>query len=695
MEWLLFALMVIFEVLVIYGPGALVIKITRVPWTVAVLFAPLVSIAAYTILAIIYHSLGIPSNWMTLALVAAAIGGIGCPISWGLTRKEIHGAHKAIPKRSSLKRSVVWAYMALYAGVGVIITITVFASCFEVPSTFIQTFDNAAHLNMIQSFVASSDYSTLATTMFPEVEGDEFVSPRQGYYPAAWHGLGAMAYSAFGGSAAIAENALLFTLSAVVYPVSMLTLLLRLFGQSKRAIIAGSLLVLGFSAFPWRFLTFGPLFSNLLGYAVMPLIVVAFMGIFKEGAAARERVLFGALFCVGLICVVSTQPNSLFAMAVFLIPFCFMQVMHLADRIAGRTRNRGAIRVGCGVAYIIVVCVIWYAFYVAPPLQGTVQYPHAADLSVLRAAKHVVDLNTALMGPQIALALLIVLGAIYSLWKKRDLIWMVASYLLFAIIYVACVSASESIQHLLAGFWYSDFYRIAACLAVFGVPLACLGIECVCAIFMMLIAHFGKRKPTVTVERIVLILVCVLFVVCNFGSMVCRPLGIFGGNFDRTRDVIRELYADEPEQSLDPEEKRFVDEVLANIPEGSRVLNMPYDGSVFAFGYNGLGTYFREYNPTGMAAQPAQAALLRLSTDQAAINEDVATVLEGSGIDYLLLLDYEEGEGATLNTFSYGPEEWSGITGVRDGMPGFELVMSEGDMRLYRIIADGEAETKL
>ena len=36
--------------------------------------------------------------------------------------------------------------------------------------------------------------------------------------------------------------------------------------------------------------------------------------------------------------------------------------------------------------------------------------------------------------------------------------------------------------------------------------------------------------------------------------------------------------------------------------------------------------------------------------------------------------------------FSYYPDQWTGIDAINDQTPGFEVVLSEGDMRLYRIV---------
>ena len=60
------------------------------------------------------------------------------------------------------------------------------------------------------------------------------------------------------------------------------------------------------------------------------------------------------------------------------------------------------------------------------------------------------------------------------------------------------------------------------------------------------------------------------------------------------------------------------------------------------------------------------------------------------GIEYVLQLDHGDaykglGEDATYIVLAYNYRGWKGINGVRDDTPGFTVVLSEGDMRLYKI----------
>ena len=53
--------------------------------------------------------------------------------------------------------------------------------------------------------------------------------------------------------------------------------------------------------------------------------------------------------------------------------------------------------------------------------------------------------------------------------------------------------------------------------------------------------------------------------------------------------------------------------------------------------------------------------------------------MKSSGAKYLLYLD------ETIHIGSFDESEWEGILSVTDETPGFETVLADGNMRLYRI----------
>ena len=69
--------------------------------------------------------------------------------------------------------------------VGCLVTLYLFIMPLNGPESYVQEFDNAFHLNVIQAFVESGRFSVLQATTFPTMPlqpGGDIA-----YYPAAWH----------------------------------------------------------------------------------------------------------------------------------------------------------------------------------------------------------------------------------------------------------------------------------------------------------------------------------------------------------------------------------------------------------------------------------------------------------------------------------------------------------------------------
>ena len=157
------------------------------------------------------------------------------------------------------------------------------------------------------------------------------------------------------------------------------------------------------------------------------------------------------------------------------------------------------------------------------------------------------------------------------------------------------------------------------------------------------------------------------------------------------------------------------------------MINQPNDGSVFSYALDGLDVMYRRMRDYGGSGETDGSKLIRLHLDEITTNEEVRHAVEETGAEYVLQLDnpaytdyplgmqevpadpgkqhfenkdvdpakpldlrdYRKLHGQdTYYLFSYVPDEWAGIDAVNDETPGFELVLREGDMRLYRIVLD-------
>jgi hypothetical protein len=113
------------------------------------------------------------------------------------------------------------------------------------------------------------------------------------------------------------------------------------------------------------------------------------------------------------------------------------------------------------------------------------------------------------------------------------------------------------------------------------------------------------------------------------------------------------------------------------------VINCPVDGSAFAYVTNDINVYYRRYNITYMTddAKTLITRLNNLSTDA-----EVQGIIDELDAEYVLLLDEGFAPESSVYWDKYNDKQWSGFARITDQAEGLDLVLSEGDMRLYRIV---------
>ena len=277
---------------------------------------------------------------------------------------------------------------------------------------------------------------------------------------------------------------------------------------------------------------------------------------------------------------------------------------------------------------------------------------------------------------------MVLLGILYIVVKKQRLAWIVVSYALAAGIFVAAASLGNCwLKHFLAGFWYTDPYRAAALVGVSGVPLAVAGLYALVRIVQKILAtlrpaHAESRQNKIA-AGIVIALVCVA---------IYSPVA--PGNlpfFKHVQNITATHAGREIDVPYTDTEKNFVDRVNELIDEDDVVLNLPYDGSMMAYGLSDLSVYYRSIAGYGRASESEQGALMREQLSSLATNEQVQEAVRETSADYVLIM--ANGEDQLNFTSAYDPELWKGIESINENTPGFELVLSEGDKKLYRIVS--------
>ncbi len=552
------------------------------------------------------------------------------------------------------------------------------------PSSFYQGYDNATHLTRIAAFVHSGNYSSFGCNYHWNVSGQGPFISYGSFYPSAWHAFAALISAAFSASAPFAENALNYVTTALVFPLGSLALLSSLLNDAdKKHVIAACAIPLAFAVFPWLLLK--NVFPNALGLGILP--AEAFFFIEMTHSRKRPGIIagLGLLFLIGLLGMGLSHPNSVFTLIVLLVPYCFKKLLDFVGTLDGKGSR--VWKVLLPAAFVVMVCAFWYGLYSHPAFQGVVSFHWPAFDTKTEAIRDIVLVGYRSTPVQISLALLVFFGCIATL-KNDHYRWLFFPFALAAVMYFFNASTDGFLKHLLTGFWYTDSYRVSAMLAIFAALVASIGAVTLCRLACEYLKKQLKRSGEKPLVFVTCVSFAVLFSLLNYYPSLPSP-GRDVNAFEFVGDTIRwqNLQTRHDDLYLFTEEERaFVEKVDQVIPEGALVLNEPFDGSVYALGMYDLNVYYRTFTNYGHSANESEESILiRKELCDVSSSEELIELLEELDADYLLLLDvgYEDLSRETM--ISYYEDAWANINSIDDNTPGFEVVLSEGDMRLYRI----------
>ncbi|WP_342746820.1 DUF6541 family protein [Eggerthella timonensis] len=667
--WFTFLLAVLACVAVLYAPGYLFARALSIARFSSVAIAPMFSVFALTAVGIVLFEAGISCSGPVLLASAIALGAVSLLVGKAVAR----GSGRQLIAVGNAREACKIA--ALYVAVALVVTFVVFLLAIDGPESFSRNDDTTVHLAIVRGFLDTGTFSTLhAHSYLDQVTISNF-------YPSAWHVATAVAASLVGNGVTLAANAMIVALVAIVFPLGMCLLLHKLFEKDKRIVWAGSLFVVAFCGFPWGFVVFGQLLSNMLAFILIPLAFVALMGAI-EVAGLSGKVRLACAVAVGLAAIALAQPNGAFTLGIWAVLYCVSRIFYLpGDDAPCLTRKR----VAGAIVLMVVACAGWAALYLAPFLQNVVQYTWEATLSPVEAiVSGLLFMFTVRQGVQPFLSVAVLAGVIYTC-RNRRFLWMTVAYAFALLAYVVDASTDGAVKQLLTGFWYTDLNRTGAMAALFAIPLAALGFVQLVDLARGWCAKAMKvQKDHPTCWRLPVGILVALMLACQFFPFHAKLIGNadVGAGLAKIHREVSTRYS--WNKALTSEEDAFVKQAMELIPAGSLVINVPSDGSCWSYGVEGINTYFRRSSDTGRGSAE-ESEILRTQLCDIASSREVRRVVDEIGARYVLMLDVPEGEDRTTLKLRYKEENWRGIESIDEQTPGFELLLSEGDMRLYEI----------
>lgn len=678
--WIPFFISSLFLLLLLEVPGFALSRMMRFCRLDSILIAPLFSIALLEIVSIVISKLGIFATWVNLCLICFILAAIF------LSCKLIDCSRKAAMTESFFGHSN-WLILFLYCGVAFVVATKIFLLPLDGPSSFIQDSDNSFHLAVIRSFLDVGDFSTFNVGLYHDVPSSSILSIANGFYPAAWHLLAALVASFSGQDVAFAANVTNYVMVLFVFPSSVLLFLKTVFRDDLGVVIAGALILFAFNSFPWGTLisVSGPLFPNTLGLMFVPACVAIFINFFS-GCTKQFTLSYVFAFLVGVLTLYFSHPNAVFTMAVLLAPYVVL--LFSSWYIRKKQHEDSAVSLSVRLISLAIpslfILVIWIVCFINPALSNTVSFTWGITASHLQAIVNVLSLSFRLPAGNYLLAIFVAIG-FFVLLRNNECSWLCFSYLIAAAIYIVGASSSGFIKHFLAGFWYTDPYRLGACAGLMAIPLAAAGL----ATFFSLAVKVFDRLGYELWAKFLACAVCLIFIWC---ALYINDFDLpgFGRVYTGLGDyhTCSVLSNDSKRDNLfDPRERLFckrVAEFLEN--DDGLIYNNADDGSSFAYPLYDLNLLYRRSAAEMLGNETSDNQTLRLHLDKLATNGDVQRVLKENGIKYILNLDY----GGEINDERcyygyYTWDKWQGINSIKDSTPGLKLLMSEDDMRLYEI----------
>jgi len=591
----------------------------------------------------------LPVVWMTVVLA-----GPGLVLRWLVRHRRTRSVATPEPAAGG---AGTWQWVVGGWAVAGVLGALTFRLGIGRPDAISQSYDAVFHLHALRYIEETGSSSPL------DLERMIYAS---GSYPSLWHALASLVMPTVSGSIPAAANLTALSVAVVVWPLGCVLLVRQLLGPRPALLGAAAVLSMGFVGFPWFVLSWGVLWPNSLGIALVPSVLACLVSVL--GVAERD-VLGGP--AMGLLALVASaaacamaHPGAFISAVVLGSALALVVALQRAVRWSRQGhRVNGLAQLG---GTVLVVLAGWALLYAVPGVRNTSSDWPASTTIPAELVRHLVGGpgNTA---PEYAVSLLVLIGAVRCLWCSR-LRWLVPAHLASVGLDVLAAGNDSPFIQQLTGFWYNTRYRLAAVVPVTGVVLGVVGMSAVAA----LVLHLAKRGGSTTVPYPLPVL-GVLVVV----GVLSRGYGL-GTHADFL--AIRYLFAEtDPARSLvSPAEQQFLAQLDRYVPPDALLVGDPWDGSSLAWAIGDRQVVYPHFTGGRTAAQVYLANHLR----EAARDPAVCPAVRQTGATFVLSF------GPEFSPPLLFPGGYPGILDFEAG-PGFELVASAGAAQLYRITGCG------
>lgn len=663
MSWLATIPLLLFAVVLAFGPGYAMGWALRVPARLRVFYAPLLTFALVAVSAIVLGKTGIPWSLISFVPVAAVLVAAAAGLMWLVGRRW-----PALASASWPGNDVPVAWPVVGAVLGGFLVLHMTEDMVYGPEAFSQSLDNSFHMNAIRWIQEHGDASSL--TLGAVSAADQ----QPTFYPAGWHDFVSLIYSTTGTSIATATIVTVLLTASFVWPCSLVALSLSIPKLRRLQALAIPAIIGGFAAFPGLLLRWGVLFPNLLGYALVPSFValmVCLVQVMVRGEyAALLSLCLSAL--VGIAGLALVHPNAVVSAVVFALPMLLAGVVQVSrsHELALRQKWVGSlllvgVSIGCVGAWLVLRPGASASNTWEPMLtEGEALYQFL--FLGLENANQLRDT----FNPSYLAGFLALWGAGYLLYKHRNL-WLIASWVLIGYLWIIAATVPRGdFRLLMVGPWYTDHFRLAALVVFPSVILAGIGLGGFVEGLLTWVARRAPRPARLKVATVGMGVAMVLvLVVAGLSSRVPSVQ-------ETTLAVSREYRLTPTSVVLNQDEMNVINEIPKIVPKDDVIVNNPWDGSayIYALADRHLTGYHFEFETS-----PKYSAIMH-NLKNARTNPEVCREVNKYKAHWYVHLE---------NQLNFGPDAQKNYDGLvaAIGTDVLTPVYSSGPMTLYRISA--------
>ena len=658
----------------LYIPGYFFLRIANFSKSFSIAVSPMLSLGIASILGISFAYAHYPINPYWLFLGPAFLAAAGYTICLIIKKQKIS---------FSIKREH-FIIPLLYLSFSMMIGYALFLHQLPNMESFAQQWDNITHLSLVKNFSLQKICSPFAVTNYltGSLTPHGVESGVSSFYPVGWHTFTAAILCFLNMDLAESVNLSNFIFGSVVFPLSFYFLLRYLFANNKKALLAGALFIPSFAIFPYRLLVWTPCFPNLAGYSLVPAFALSFMYIFKKDNTPGRRSLFALIFIFCAIGLVLLHPSSIFTTALLMIPFCVHLSYSAGEKYQFKYIKNSKLLFGTICA--LVCLLIWTALYNLPAASYVTGFNWPANGSPATSFIGALAFSFGLGLTQITLGIIVVIGFIQAI-RNKTLRWIGIAFLLTVLQYTITAGSDGPLKQFVAGFWYTDSYRIGGNVMIAAVPLAALGFTWILNKITNYIANqpaslLHTRKKLIPIATTLLI----------FGMIFFPSFEVNGAFFKNSftsvtlYDIWRIYDSESPSAIYDQAEQNFAQAAQENNLKNQLIANVPFDGSAFSNPINSTNTLYRAFV---LRNETEDSRLIRTQLANIENDTNVLAAAKKLNVGFVILLDSDPNHQEGFQTNSYIEKDWEGITSINENTPGFTLISRSRDCQLYRVDA--------